>query len=269
MMPEIVESDNRNLYLFFIITFGFSWLLWLPNLLSSYGIITHLKIFPALTYLGSFGPTLTALLLTFYNDDIEGVKLLLRKGWQHRNTFYLLISLILIPAIFGLSFLLTILTERKLPPGLEIWSQMIFIPIYFIFSLLTTGPFQEEFGWRGYALERLQSQFNALKSSIILGGIWALWHLPLFFISGTPQENQNIFAFFTTVILLSVLYTWLYNNTEGSVLVAMIFHTTYNISSLYYPINNTMFGNMYNAILLIIIVILVIQIYGQEELIRI
>jgi uncharacterized protein len=96
----------------------------------------------------------------------------------------------------------------------------IFLP------LLILGPLSEEIGWRGYALERLQTRWNALTSSLIVGLVWALWHLPLFMMVGTSQYELRIpfIGFLIGFPASSILYTWLYNNTKQSLWSAILLH---------------------------------------------
>ncbi len=95
--------------------------------------------------------------------------------------------------------------------------------------LIILGPLSEELGWRGYALDRLQTRWNALISSLILGIVWSLWHLPLFYIAGTFHNVYEIsfLGFMLGTTTISVLYTWAYNNTAGSIWSAVFFHWVY------------------------------------------
>jgi membrane protease YdiL (CAAX protease family) len=101
------------------------------------------------------------------------------------------------------------------------------------------GPFEEELGWRGFALPRLQSRWSAFRSAVALGVVWGLWHIPLYFISGTGQIETAagsgaafaIVAFTVWTTGLSVLFTWLFNQTGGSVLIAMLFHASVNLGA--------------------------------------
>jgi membrane protease YdiL (CAAX protease family) len=88
----------------------------------------------------------------------------------------------------------------------------------------------EEVGWRGYALPRLQSGHGALVSGVILGAIWALWHLPLFFDPATGYSITPFWVFLVFMLPVSVLITWVFNSTGGSVLVVMILHAVLNAS---------------------------------------
>jgi len=158
-MPIIIEENNRNLLLFLIITFLFSWILWLPSLLASIRIIKPLLIYGLLRIIGSFGPFVAAFTLTYINDRTEGMKILWTRGWHYGNWRFLIISIFLLPLISGLSLWLAVLTEGTQFPELRIWDEYMYIFIDFIFFFFIAGPFQEEFGWRGYALDKFQSQW--------------------------------------------------------------------------------------------------------------
>ena len=101
--------------------------------------------------------------------------------------------------------------------------------IVFLLPLLILGPLSEELGWRGYALDRLQTRWNALVSSLIVGFFWALWHLPLFYIPGTSQYlyDMSFLGFLVGLLAISVLYTWAFNNTHTSIWSAVFFHWIY------------------------------------------
>lgn len=101
-----------------------------------------------------------------------------------------------------------------------------------LFFNIFSGPVSEELGWRGFALPRLQEKFNALVSSLILGTIWAVWHLPLFFIPGSDQSNIFFPIFLALNIAFATYITWLYNNAKGSVLITILAHFCINISMI-------------------------------------
>lgn len=164
--------ECRNLLLFFLIAFAWSWLFWMSEVLWSF----HL-------YLAPFGPTISAFLLPYIQEGRNGVKDLLKRGldFQFRKIWLVPIFL-LMPAIVGCSLLLADCGDTL--PNIPALSQpWIIIPAFF-YILFLGGPVAEEYGWRGYALDRLQTYYNALVSSVILGIVWGLWHLPLFFMEG-------------------------------------------------------------------------------------
>lgn len=115
------------------------------------------------------------------------------------------------------------------------WPNVPFLPILmesFLWFLLFGGPLNEEPGWRGFALPRLQSRFSPLVSSIILGALWGSWHVPLHFMDvyyggalGAIIRIQEIPR--------AILFTWLYNRTKGGLLIVLLFHAAINTTSLF------------------------------------
>lgn len=140
-----------------------------------------------------------------------------------------------------------------------------FILPFFIFDFLTNG---EEMGWRGYVLPRLQAKHSALVSSLILGVIWALWHLPRYL----APENTSLFVLGTLKILAEpILYTWLYNNTKGSLLLTTIMHAAGNTAGVFLPMANTLSGSNMGTLVFVIVIevliaILVTVVAGPERL---
>ena len=268
-MSKAIERENKDILQFIIFTFMFSWILWLPSLLASLGFFKTLPLFNFLMAIGSFGPFIAGFILTYLNKGFEGVKDLWKRGWHCDEKVFLLIALILIPILSGISLLLANISNGFELPELQIQGKYgyLFAEILMIFFI--GGPFQEEFGWRGYILDSLQSQWNALESSILLGGIWGIWHFPLFFISGTPYLNQSFFSFTISIISISILFTWLHNNTNGSILVAMIFHTVINISYIIFLQNISFIVGLYFNLLIDISIIIILIVYGPKNLNRI
>jgi len=260
---EIKDIGNKNLVLFFLITYLFSWLLWLPSLLSSVLFSTQVVLYEILKIIGPFGPFVAAFVLTLVNEGKEGLKQLWKRGWHCENKPFLVISIFFIPVLYFSSLLLVILIEGIIP---VYWPNPIEIITQFVLVFFLAGPFQEEFGWRGYALDRLQLRFNALTSSIILGMIWGIWHLPSFFIIGTNQENQPFYPFFFSIIILSVLFTWIYNNSNRSILATMIFHATINGSNYIFRLEYTSLGFWFYRVLLNLAVVYIILKFGPKNL---
>lgn len=252
------KSENRNLWLFFVIAFAWSWLFWLPEVLYGYRL-----------YIAPFGPTIAAFLLTYVNEGRSGTKNLLKRGVDFRfRKIWLIPIFLLMPAIVGLSLLLAVLGGEPMPEMLVLSQPWIIIPAFF-YILFLGGPVEEEFGWRGYALDRLQMNYNALASSIILGFFWGLWHLPLFFMPGQEMyHNIPIWGFIFGTILFSIIFTWIYNNTGGSILAVLILHTTGNLSHFIFPINETKMGGFYSLILNIVVVLIILIIFGAKRMVR-
>lgn len=263
---EIRDIGNKNLILFFLITYLFSWLLWLPSLLSSVLFSKQEVLYEILKIIGAFGPFVAAFFLTLVNEGKQGLKFLWKRGWHCENKKFLTISIFLIPSLYLSSLILVIFFEGIVPYAFLNWPNPIEIITQFALFFFLAGPFQEEFGWRGYALDRLQLRFNSLNSSIILGVIWGIWHLPSFFIIGTNQGNQLFYPFLFSTIILSVLFTWIYNNSKRSILATMIFHATINGSNYIFHLDQTTLGFWFYRFLLNFVVVCVVIKYGQKDL---
>lgn len=94
--------------------------------------------------------------------------------------------------------------------------------------LLVGGPLGEEFGWRGYLMPALAARLNWCLASLVIGMVWGCWHLPLFFLAGTAQAQMPLPVFMLNIMAGSVLFGWLYVRTQGSVLPALVLHTSLN-----------------------------------------
>jgi membrane protease YdiL (CAAX protease family) len=136
--------------------------------------------------------------------------------------------------------------------------------------ILIFGPVPEELGWRGYALDGLQSRWNNLSASVILGIVWALWHLPLFFIGGTYQQAEvgfgtlRFWSFMSGMLISSVLFTWIYNNTSRSILSAILFHFSINFSGEIFLLSEREY--CYQPLLVTVAALLVVAVWGYKKM---
>jgi len=227
------DNSHRNVVWFFVIAYAFSWLFWVPQALAARGAALPAGL---LAFLDSplnpaaFGPLVSALVLSLAEGGWRGVLGLLKRGVDVRfRKVWLLPTLLLPPVIFAGGVLLAVLAGAA-TLDLSVLSNPAMLVIGPVVILLTAGPLQEEFGWRGYALPRLRARFGALAASLILGVLWWLWHLPLTFVPGRFMAGTlPLFALLgPEIVLTAVLFTWLYNHTGGSVLPALLFHTMMN-----------------------------------------
>ncbi|MDW8405224.1 CPBP family intramembrane glutamic endopeptidase [Chloroflexus sp.] len=224
-----------QVWIFFAVTYGFSWLFWIPNALIAHGVSLPSPLVNLLSgpfNPAAFGPTVAAFALTWGRDGWRGALSLLRKGIDfHFGWRWLGIILIAPLIIFSGSIIVaTLISGRSLDRS--VMSDPLFALIAFFVILLTSGPLQEEFGWRGYALPRLQARYGDKIASLIVGGAWWLWHAPAVFIPGRFMTN-NVLTFGAlaiVIILTSFLFTWVYNHTNGSILACLLLHTAMNWS---------------------------------------
>jgi len=129
-------------------------------------------------------------------------------------------------------------------PGFSIFRQEWYLaPLFFVITLVG-GPLGEEFGWRGFALPNLQSKYSPIVASVIIGIVWALWHLPLFFQPGSLHAKIGLAmlpVFIAGEIVLATIMTWVYNRTDGSLLVGgIILHNADNFWATTLITNETM-----------------------------
>jgi membrane protease YdiL (CAAX protease family) len=114
------------------------------------------------------------------------------------------------------------------PPALRGEASLVSLPLLLVILTLTDG-LGEEPAWRGFALPRLLTQYNALFASLILGVLWAAWHLPLVWTEGAPLYRQPIWLLLVDMTAKSVLFTWVFLHTRGSVLLAAMLHASTNL----------------------------------------
>jgi membrane protease YdiL (CAAX protease family) len=156
-------------------------------------------------------------------------------------------------------------------PAISVDVSLLGTVILLAFMIFPGSALGEEIGWRGYALPRLQAGRSALSASLILGVIWALWHLPLYF-TGQVFRPLSLFPpFFIGVIALSVILTWVYNSTGGSLLMVVLIHATFNfpLTFLLEPLGSraTLPALLYFG-LLVVAAIVVVIVAGPEHLSR-
>jgi len=221
------NAQNRLTH-FFLITFIFSWTIWGLGVILSYTIEGELPFWIVLPIIiiGAFGPSVAAVWLTRRDEGNPGVIALLKRGIQVKGIpIWIWVSMFLIPVS---AMLITIfLVKLEFGVGALSIKGLLLLPLYILIMYLG-GSVQEEFGWRGYALDRLQAKWNALNSSIILGIIWATWHLPLFFIEGAHQQNMTLWLYYISVTSIAIIMTWLHNNSKANIFVAMTYHSIGN-----------------------------------------
>ena len=214
---------------YLLLTFGSAWLIWSPLLVAEYLHFTLLV--PSLVFitLGTFAPSIAALFLTWrYAGGTELRRLLGRALiWRTSPVWYVIAiagpALVMLLAM-GINVLLGGTAPNYVPFG----ARWLIVVVNFVLVFLIGGPLGEEFGWRGFALPSLETRFSSLWASVILGAIWTVWHLPLFFISGSAQYSLPFWMFALLTIPLTILITWVYHGSGDSLLLVMLFHAAFN-----------------------------------------
>jgi len=251
-----MKTSRKELWTFFIIAFTWMWLLNAPRVLESYGVITLPSLLSTILGFSSvFGPGIAAFILTRAQSGKEGTINLWKRGWSAKfPKKWLVPTLFLMPVMGVLTVLILrllnqpIAWEYGLPPAM-------IVPIGLLIWIL--GALPEEFGWRGYALPRILEKHSPLVASLVLGLVWGVWHLPLHFISGTTQYVIPVWEYIMQTMLLALIYTWLFQRTGGSILIAGIFHAMGNLTGAVFPYWTTEAGRWISFGLLLIPAILI------------
>jgi membrane protease YdiL (CAAX protease family) len=270
---DVKENSNNSFpWKYFIITFTFSWIIWLPGIFQSRGIISTPLPAIVIFIIGGFGPFISSFYLTSKKESKPGVKRLWKRAFNFKIPLKWLAFIFLLPVcIAGISLYLKIQSGGE-KPDFQLTNPIAII-VTFLFLFFLGGSFAEEFGWRGYALDRLQKKWNALVSSLLLGFIWGLWHLPLFFAEGLSQSYLPFWGFLVWTMSLSIFFTLFHNNTNGNILAALLFHTMTNLSLSLFPFvemkhNGDQRGFIYSIIIYAVVSIIVVLIWGPGKLSR-
>lgn len=220
-----------ELAVFFILAYAFTWLAWGSEIAEARGLLSfHL---PA-----AFGfLALATLLATAVTGGRAAFADLIGRmaRWRVNVRWYavaLLLPVALVLIALGLFLALGGAPQAAEMPTLPTLA-LGFLGSFILFL------FTEEMAWRGFALPRLQRRYNALTASLILGLLWALWHTPLFFIPGSFQTQLPFLGFVLSTVATTIIMTWIFNHTRGSVLIAALFHTASDVAIAY---SNVMTG---------------------------
>lgn len=216
---------------FFAIACALSWLDWGLVIASGRGWI---PVRVPLNPWGSFGPAAAAVIVSAVAAGRAGLRELFAPLLRWR--FGLLrwgVALLGPAALVALSVgLHAAAGGRVLPVAPVDAGQIVLLGIVLLF---VGGPVGEEIGWRGYALPGLLERMGPVAASLVLAGMWAVWHLPLFWLPGAAQEGSSIPLFVAMVAACSILTTWVYLATSRSLLAAVLFHHSINLSTYFLP----------------------------------
>lgn len=215
------------------LTFAWSWACWA----LAPAVKARLPWFATLLmFAGSFGPSLAAVVVVANAGGRAGLRTWLSRclkwragcGWL---ALAFVFPLVVMSVAAGLHVALGGAIATSPASG-----HLLMTFVNFFLILVLGGPMGEEFGWRGYALPKLQERMGWRTASLWLGGVWGVWHLPLFFIEGTSQAHIPIALFLLSVVAMSALFAWLVNHTGASVVGALVLHTAINFWPTVVPV---------------------------------
>jgi uncharacterized protein len=228
---------RHPLVFFFFMAYAFSWIVWAPWVLGEDGAgLLPINISQTASgYLNATailaGPTLSAFIMTATTEGREGVRRLLGRYvlWRVGLRWYVF-ALLGVPLIMLVG---TMVYSMELPNLAALGGPSYLLSYLVSFALVTVlgGPLLEEGGWRGFALPRMERLHGPLLASLILGVLWALWHLPEFLVSSWTASMGgggilSIILFTLGAITFTIVITWVFNNTRASLLLAILVHAS-------------------------------------------
>jgi len=248
------HQKNRNPWKFFLLTFAYSWIIWIPSVLDGIGVNLPFSVAGytmLVVVIGAFAPLLAALTLVARDEGWKGIKTFLKRAIDFRvKPIYLVIALglpIVIHLIAHYSALAVNLDVAQTLFPADMGTPAIILAIPYFILMMVIGGGQEEFGWRGYAQEPLQEKLGVIPASLVIGVIWGFWHLPLWFMAGDLHSAYSFFAFVLMTTSISILYAWLYNSSGKKLIVVIFFHAMNNTAAPLLPFLHGVEGKPENA----------------------
>ena len=231
-MTSIIR--RHPLLAFFVLAFAGSWIGWSPWWLSQNGVglldfDPTFQMMAGINQVGLFaGPFAAALIVTRVCDGRGAVSTLLRSMMQWRvRPLWFVVALVVIPIVVAIGYVIT--SDSLVSPraGAAIVAGLLGTYVVYLLG----GPLQEEIGWRGFALPRLQLTLRPLTAALVLGVVHSVWHAPLFLTGEWDTARGNLsalLAYLVLVVSLSIVLSWMTNSTRGSLLIVVLGHSSAN-----------------------------------------
>lgn len=230
---SVIWIKKHSLVIYFTLAYAVTWCIEIPLALSAQGLI-EAQLPMAIHYLGAFGPLIAALIVTALTEGKAGIRALLSRWFKWRVEARYYAFAVLAPiALFALAVLINRVASGVWP-DLSLLGQADYLPYIgplgaLLLWFMTYG-LGEETGWRGYALPHLQRKHPATTATLILAILWAFWHVPAFFYRDTYIQMGILGfpMFLVSITFATMVFTWLYNSTGGSLLLVILFHAFFN-----------------------------------------
>jgi membrane protease YdiL (CAAX protease family) len=266
-----MKKETKNLVIFLVATFVWTWAWYAP---IAAGHHTPYEMpWTIFLILGGMGPSLVGVIMILLRHDKQERLDYWRRCFSLRRIggFWWLVIFLIFPVLFGLSIAVDLLFGGSLP-GMDQLRSLIANPVTIplaAFISFMSGPWSEEFGWRGYALDRMIKSLGILRGSIVLGLIWGVWHLPLFLMSGNwhSEIGLGLTGFWTFTLHsagLGLIMTWVYLKTNRSILSGMLMHFTSNFCGQLLAPSSTRFEVISMILMLVLGLALCTSLKQQE-----
>jgi len=254
--------SKHPLRFYFLLTYLITWgiailILLFPEAIES--VFGKIDVYNPIYFIAVYVPSLSALFIIFRRYGIKGWKDFLRRVIHWEGGFKQFAFLVL----FFISFyiimrLLGPLWNANNPTMHYKWYMVLPMMIFYLFA--DAGPIGEELGWSGLALPLLQRRYSMIKSGIILGVIWALWHTPAFFIASLNQSAYNFLGFLFFLTCLRVFMLAIFNISKGSILSAIVIHWFNNLDTYLNITGSSLISSIVSGVIFLLAAILVIRI---------
>ena len=257
-MNRITETLKmpKNIAAFFVLTFVLS----VPPYILAALVPQDMVMLTGLII--ALAPMATALILTYRESRLDGVRTQFKRSFDHKritSKIWYAPIFFLMPFLFFLALGTTVLAGESLPATLfPVAAAPVVFLLFFVFALF------EEIGWMGVVFDPMEERWNALAASILLGILWATWHIPLYIFAG--QGLIRIVAQLTSLIAIRTLIVWIYNNTGKSVFAAIVIHAVYNVCTLTFSSFYISLGHLVTCLLIVIAAAAVALLWDSESL---
>ncbi len=273
------DRTLRSVAVFYVLAFAVSWSIVIPQAAASGGLI-NMWLPGAVGFLSPLAPMLAAVLMSWGEGGTAELRRLFRSllVWRVAPRWYAVV-LLGFPLLALVAVVLSFVTSGhrpdlsasyihnvfpQFPQNLSPW--LLFLP-FLLFSIVTSIP--EETGWRGFALPRLQRSWGPLLASLVVGALWGLWHLPDFFYLQAVQSGTSFPLFLAGTVSTSILFTWVFNGTGGSLLMVSILHSSFNAADVFLPLLPQVTGTTLQLALYLVLITagaVILVVFGRLRL---
>lgn len=274
--PPHQNGSLRRAAAFVLLTFGLALAAYLPVIASANGLLA-IDVPGVLAALGVFSPAIAALLLRVHDEGRAGVRRFVATTTTLPTPTRWWVAIVLGPPfLLGASYAGYLLLggEFRLASTVSQFTNganpAIVLPLLVVATLVLS--YGEEAGWRGYLLPLLQTRWSALGASLVLGVVWFCWHVPLLFLPGDTNGGFPLALWATSIVASSIVYTWLFNGTGGSVIAVTVFHAGLNVWGRLVLLHPNVTGDWLSAVAMtggnVLVALALLVVFGGARLAR-
>ena len=255
----MIPSRSRSPLKFFLLVFALSVPFFLAGALTTFQVVPGV---PVNAIILIFCPATAAIIFVYRENKMTGVRELLKRSFDYKRMkakIWYAPLILAMPIVAVLSY--GVLRLMGVPVPLPQFSVLTALALSLVAFIAALG---EELGWSGYAIDPMQDRWGALPASILLGLVWALWHIvPLVQVHRSPAW---IAWWCLGTVAARVLMVWLYNNTGKSVFSMAVFHATINVTWESFPIRGSYWDPRVNGVIMAIAAVVVVVVWGPRTL---